>query len=310
MTNSHPYTEYQQHVYWATIFAITMGSMCASSLIILSYIIFPAARNTGNRIIVYLSIADLGMSFSGPVSAYYLFGTSLSKLNGSGICIAQAAVVHYFCLASISWLGGIAFSNYLLIVHKKSLSSKLEIFFHLACWGLPLLPDLAALFENWLGSYHMLWCAYGESHHMEQIISTSLFSVPVMCLIGYCYRAIMAQIKRNRAMVSKSFQMNKAFNTDVKAYRRMTGFIIVYSVTWFPFFTMFLIEYLIQKPPPYQIQVVVTALAYSQGMSNFFLYFLNKQMRTIIREKLEMRIFIHLRSGSSTNSPETILSTF
>eukprot|EP00026_Physarum_polycephalum_P012637 Phypoly_transcript_12963.p2 GENE.Phypoly_transcript_12963~~Phypoly_transcript_12963.p2 ORF type:complete len:112 (+),score=9.06 Phypoly_transcript_12963:752-1087(+) len=96
---------------------------------------------------------------------------------------------------------------------------------------------------------------------------------------------------------------------------RMTGFIVAYAVTWLPFFGMFLVDYLTDVASSYQVQIIIGALDHSQGISNFFLYFLNKRFKNVMREELIIRfpsirkkLFSNLKTDSGDTPPETTVT--
>eukprot|EP00026_Physarum_polycephalum_P010000 Phypoly_transcript_10143.p1 GENE.Phypoly_transcript_10143~~Phypoly_transcript_10143.p1 ORF type:complete len:353 (+),score=-9.80 Phypoly_transcript_10143:109-1167(+) len=285
--NPHPYNEYQQHVYWASILIVTTCCVLASVLIILSYFLFPKSRNVHNRIIVCLSISDLGTALCGPVCAFYLFHTNLDLIpDSSALCIFQATLVEYFALVSMCWLGVIAFNNYFLLVHRKVISTRMEISFHVVCWSVPLIPTLLAIFKNWFGSYDKLWCSYAQNRQLELLINMGGVAVPVLGIIAYSYLSIMSTMRRSRRSLElqKSFYSATSLDKDMRVITRMTWFIVMYGLTWFPFMGLFLINYIRKSFSPYQLQVAVQMLAHSQGLSNFFLYFFNKQFKNLARE--------------------------
>eukprot|EP00026_Physarum_polycephalum_P007890 Phypoly_transcript_07960.p1 GENE.Phypoly_transcript_07960~~Phypoly_transcript_07960.p1 ORF type:complete len:348 (+),score=-2.03 Phypoly_transcript_07960:515-1558(+) len=296
MNEGHAFTEHQQHTFWAAMFVVTTCSIIASSLIILSYILLPKTRNVSNRIVVSLSIADLGTSLCGPVCADFLLRVNPETLSGaSTLCVFQAVTIVYFSLASICWIGVIAVSNFLLIVRKTAPSFRMEMIFHTICWGLPLIPTILALTYSSFGFYDLLWCAYARTHIQVAIACLTIFIVPVLTIIVYCYFSIIWHIRKNRLNLTqqKSFQRSTTPRTDVRATIRMSGFIIIYIITWFPYFITYVVTYTNSTISFFETQVFFSALAHSQGVSNFFLYCMNRD-------------FIHLvHSAFATWFPST-----
>eukprot|EP00026_Physarum_polycephalum_P011296 Phypoly_transcript_11504.p1 GENE.Phypoly_transcript_11504~~Phypoly_transcript_11504.p1 ORF type:complete len:259 (+),score=26.57 Phypoly_transcript_11504:422-1198(+) len=190
----------------------------------------------------------------------------------------------------------------------------MEIFCYCICWGLPLFPSLSALLLNWIGFYNNLWCSYDKNHQKQETITNLTFNLSALSIIVYCYSAIIFKIKGNRTniMHQKSFQTSTAFRRDVRIIIRMSGFVIAYAITWIPFFAMITVESVINVPPPYQYQIFVGVLTYSQGTSNFFLYFLNRHQKKAICDaivhrfpSLRQKHFPDFKTSSSSldNSP-------
>merc|ERR1712023_135737 len=56
-----------------------------------------------------------------------------------GPCIVTAICVHYFFLANFLWTFCIAFNFYQMIVRRNREASSLEKYYHIACWGIPVI---------------------------------------------------------------------------------------------------------------------------------------------------------------------------
>lgn len=67
-------------------------------------------RDYPSKILINLSAALLGMSM------LFLVDSWLSSFSNYGLCIATAATLHYFLLASFTWMGLEAVHMYLALV--------------------------------------------------------------------------------------------------------------------------------------------------------------------------------------------------
>lgn len=67
-------------------------------------------RDYPSKILINLSAALLGLSM------IFLLNSWLSSFSDYGLCIATAALLHYFMLASFTWMGLEALHMYLALV--------------------------------------------------------------------------------------------------------------------------------------------------------------------------------------------------
>uniref|UniRef100_A0A4W4HR62 Adhesion G protein-coupled receptor G4b n=1 Tax=Electrophorus electricus TaxID=8005 RepID=A0A4W4HR62_ELEEL len=87
-----------------------------------------------SKILVNLSVALLGLNM------LFLVNSWLASLDVYGLCVAVAAVLHYFFLASFTWMALEAINMYLAFV--KVFNVYVSSYIHKFCalgWGLPLL---------------------------------------------------------------------------------------------------------------------------------------------------------------------------
>ncbi|KAI4897297.1 hypothetical protein NFI96_024664, partial [Prochilodus magdalenae] len=117
---------------------------------LLTYIAFgKLRRDYPSKILINLSVALLGMNMS------FLLNSWLAGFNNNGICIAVAAVLHYFLLATFTWMGLEAINMYLAFV--KVFNVYVSSYILKLCglgWGLPLVivGIVLAVDENCYGN--------------------------------------------------------------------------------------------------------------------------------------------------------------
>ena len=130
------------------IFAAVIGllSAVAALLIIVTSLAIPTLRRaTSRRLLVYLSIADLVASLSNAVGALHFF----IPIG----CYWQAAFTVAGNLSSVLWSTCFAVYLYICIVRDNvALARRLEIAFHLICWGCPVVVAAAGLQQEAYGS--------------------------------------------------------------------------------------------------------------------------------------------------------------
>ena len=132
------------HLAIAVAFASTFGSL----FIIISFLVRQdLRRTTSRRILVFISIADLGSCSSQAVGAFDYFG-------GRPPCEIQAAFTVFFSLAFILWTTCLAIYLYMSLVRDSVVAAKrmVNCWFHAIGWGIPLACSLLSYFMDSLGS--------------------------------------------------------------------------------------------------------------------------------------------------------------
>uniref|UniRef100_A0A4W6EDU5 Adhesion G protein-coupled receptor G4a n=1 Tax=Lates calcarifer TaxID=8187 RepID=A0A4W6EDU5_LATCA len=101
---------------------------------LLTYLTFEKLRRDyPSKILINLSAALLGLSM------LFLLDSWLSSFSNYGLCIATAATLHYFLLASFTWMGLEAIHMYLALVKVFNTYIPSYIFkFCAVGWGVPL----------------------------------------------------------------------------------------------------------------------------------------------------------------------------
>ncbi|XP_047440345.1 adhesion G-protein coupled receptor G4 [Mugil cephalus] len=101
---------------------------------LLTYLLFEKLRRDyPSKILINLSVAMLGLNL------IFLLNSWLASLSNYGLCISTAAVLHYFLLATFSWMGLEAFHMYMALV--KVFNTYVPSYIPKFCamgWGIPL----------------------------------------------------------------------------------------------------------------------------------------------------------------------------
>ncbi|XP_076005388.1 adhesion G protein-coupled receptor G4a [Genypterus blacodes] len=103
-------------------------------LTLITYLAFEKLRRDyPSKILINLSLALLGLNM------LYLLDSWLSSFSNYGLCIATAATMHYFLLASFTWMGLEAVHMYFALVKVFNTYVPSYILkFCIAGWGIPL----------------------------------------------------------------------------------------------------------------------------------------------------------------------------
>ncbi|XP_035512737.1 G-protein coupled receptor 157 [Morone saxatilis] len=121
-------------------------SFLGSTLIILTYFIWPDLRTTPRRLLVYLSVSDWMSAVSYGFGVWRVFGTDSLE------CVVQGAISTFANTSSFFWTVAIAVYLYIFIVRSSQrVADSLVLFFHIISWGIPLAITTAAVSLNKIG---------------------------------------------------------------------------------------------------------------------------------------------------------------
>uniref|UniRef100_A0A3Q4B264 Uncharacterized protein n=1 Tax=Mola mola TaxID=94237 RepID=A0A3Q4B264_MOLML len=121
-------------------------SFAGSSLIILTYLVWPDLRTVPRRLLVYLSVSDWLSAVS------YAFGVWRVSHSNSPDCIVQGAISSFANSSSFFWTVAIAVYLYVFIVRSSQrVADSLVLFFHFVSWGVPLAITVAAVSLSKIG---------------------------------------------------------------------------------------------------------------------------------------------------------------
>ena len=194
-------------------------SVLGSLLIILSFIFFKKRRTRARKILLHISLMDLGVALSNLIglSVYFDRYYTHHQLNSSytvpsyieGLCKTQAFFALFCTYSSILWTIALAGFLYCLIIHSKT---RIFIYFywfcHVFCYCLPLLVSLWLVLTKRLGysPYDSAgWCSLitkrsvQSQHHVNDIYITvlgydlwiylAIITIPILYASMRCYLA-------------------------------------------------------------------------------------------------------------------------
>ncbi|XP_051280183.1 G-protein coupled receptor 157 [Dicentrarchus labrax] len=121
-------------------------SFLGSTLIILTYFIWPDLRTTPRKLLVYLSVSDWMSAVSYGFGVWRVFGTDSLE------CVVQGAISTFANTSSFFWTVAIAVYLYIFIVRSSQrVADSLVLFFHIISWGIPLAITVAAVSLHKIG---------------------------------------------------------------------------------------------------------------------------------------------------------------
>jgi len=176
-------------------FIVSTLSLCGSLFIIFTYTCIKRLRNFAFKLVVYLSISDVILTFGN-----MLISDQFDDATSDQVCYLQALLTNYGGLASILWTTVIAYTLYITVVKQKSAPTYHGRFL-LYGFGIPLLMTAIPMLTDQFGSAGG-WCwikadpnnkaAAGAMRFLE-------FYLPLWGAIGfnlYSYLQVISYIKR------------------------------------------------------------------------------------------------------------------
>ncbi|XP_055015445.1 adhesion G-protein coupled receptor G2-like [Boleophthalmus pectinirostris] len=200
---------------------------------LLTYLAFEKLRRDNpSKILINLSAALLGLCM------LFLLDGWLSSFSNYSLCIATAATLHYFLLASFTWMGLEALHMYLALVKVFNIYVPSYILkFCAVGWGLPLVIVslvLAIDKDSYGSSVSQETTVLQSSDPFCWVNSDEVYYVTVVCFILLILLAnlsvfivVLIQIKRmrlNKPSANSSNPMN-----DLRAVASLT---VLLGLTW------------------------------------------------------------------------------
>ncbi|XP_072251383.1 adhesion G-protein coupled receptor G6 [Leuresthes tenuis] len=203
-------------------------------LTLLTYLFFEKLRQDyPSKILINLSAALLGLNM------IFLLNSWLSSFSNYGLCITTAASLHYFLLASFTWMGLEAVHMYFALV--KVFNTYVHYYILKFCavgWGIPLVivslvlaidkdaygslgPEDAALGLQSTGQF--CWLKIGVSFYVTVL---AFVCVILLCNMSV-FVVVLIQIKRMGA--NKQTANSRTSQQDLRAVVSLT---VLLGLTW------------------------------------------------------------------------------
>lgn len=193
---------------------------------ILTYLSFKKLRKDyPSKILINLSIALLGLSM------VFLVNSSLSTFSNYGLCISTAATLHYFLLASFTWMAVEAVHMYLALI--KVFNTYIPFYLLKFCafgWGIPLVivslvlaidKDVYRLADT---SSPFCWM---QNDSWLYYVTVLAFIALVMLGNMIVFIMVLIQIRKMKAMQPEA--KNRSALQDLRAVASLT---VLLGFTW------------------------------------------------------------------------------
>jgi len=215
-----PYT--QQDVIF-TCGAATAGvSIVGSTFIILSYISFPRLRSFAFELILMISVSNFLSALS------YIITPKVNPL----LCEAEAVLMTFSELASIFWVGSIAFTinRIFLCDDGLSLDKTHRMKYHLFCWGISLFMCVLPFTTQSYESKSDTWCWITFRTTSGKIWAFVSYYIPVLVILSYLIHVYYKFWKvLNR--ISQVDERESLFNTRLVTQTRMAVYPTIFFFT-------------------------------------------------------------------------------
>jgi len=184
-----------------------------------------------------------------------------------GPCIVTAICVHYFFLANFLWTFCIAFNFYQMIVRRNREASSLEKYYHIACWGIPV------IFCAFTGGFTEYGDLGGVCYIKSPLVRFLCFFIPGLVIISsnaVLFFFIAREIHETLSGAPKSDQ-----RTAKKELRVYISIFISIGLSWIFGYLMFLLPFPIVTDIFFVLFSITTPL---QGLFIFAFYTVNAKV--------------------------------
>ncbi|KAK5617370.1 hypothetical protein CRENBAI_006982 [Crenichthys baileyi] len=252
---------------------------------LLTYLIFEKLRQDyPSKILINLSTALLGLSI------LFLVDPWLSSFSNYGVCITTAAFLHYFLLASCTWMGLEAFHMYFALV--KVFNTYVPSYILKFCavgWGIPLLivSLVLAIDKDAYGSSvpEQAGVALQSTEQFCWLQNDIFYYVTVVAFILLVvlgnisvFIVVLIQIKKMRANKLSANSRNA-----LQDFRAVFGLTVLLGLTWSMGFFSF---------GPGRV-VMMYLFAISNSFQGFFIFLFHCLMKENVRK--QWRIYLCCR---------------
>ncbi|KAK7111095.1 5-hydroxytryptamine receptor 4-like [Littorina saxatilis] len=293
---------------------VPLLTMLGNFITILAVLTHRKLRTKTNAFIVSLAIADMCVSLLVmPFGIYQQLNNKVWQL-GDILCRLSSSLDVMMCTVSIFHLSCLAIDRYLAIC-RPFLHERLKVWhivmMLIGCWVIPVFISFLPIMNDWnkLGIEDYLACAYPPEAEacvfivnipFAIVCSLIAFYIPVV-FMGVCnakiYMAANKQAHQIRTLEAAgnhshvNSHKKRKFHHEAKAAKTLGIIMGCFSVCWFPFFIMNIIDPIVGYRIPYIPWMVALWLGYINSMMNPVLYFFfNRHFNRAYRRLLQCRV--------------------
>lgn len=297
---AEPPPEYGLSTTWgivAILVLVPLFTIFGNTVTILAVLAARKMRTKTNAFVVSLAIADMCVSLLVMPFGIYQQLNNKVWLLGETVCRLASSVDVMMCTVSIFHLSCLAIDRYLAIcrpfLHER-LTVRVIVAMLIFCWVTPIFISFLPIMNGWnqIGIEEYLRCAFPEGSNtctfivnipFAIICSLIAFYVPVI-FMGVCnvkiYMAARKQAYQIRSLEAagkhnhQSHHKRRAkFHHEAKAAKTLGIIMGCFSICWFPFFIMNIIDPIIDYKIPYVPWMIALWLGYINSMMNPLLYY-------------------------------------
>lgn len=303
-------------------YTITLVLICVPILtifgncvVILAVITHKKLQSTTNAFVVSLAVADMCVAmFVMPFSIYQQLNNKVWLL-GKILCKLSSSLDVMMCTVSIFHLSCLAIDRYLAIcrpfLHER-LTFRWVGFMLTFCWVTPIFISFIPIFNNWnlIGIENIIACAFPIEANVcvfvvnipyAFICSLIAFYIPVVFMCACNVKIYMAAVKQAHQIQALEAAGNQnhyshcrrksKFKQESKAAKTLGIIMGCFSVCWFPFFIMNVIDPLLGYTMMYVPWQIALWLGYINSLMNPLLYYyFNKNFYNAFRRLLSCKV--------------------
>jgi len=296
-------------------FVASIASAVGALLILLNWLC-ATQRSFVLRLIVFLSFANLVTAVAYMMS-FFEWRLTVTPAFDRGWCLAQAMLMIIFEDASILWTGAIAVTMHYQVVARRKNIDRLERWYHLVCWGVPLALAVTLFLTGMLGEADAprnVWCWIGNGgsnassgavaverggeslvghgpqrpveegpKHGTRWLQFCVFYLPLALAFAF----ILVTYVRVGQAFSRMVRDGEIDATkEQKIQLRLRLYLLVFFTVWAPPLVHRFLEALPIDVDPFWLRVLHTATQCSMGSLNCLVYGCNKATLRPTREAL------------------------
>ncbi|XP_013075251.2 5-hydroxytryptamine receptor 4-like [Biomphalaria glabrata] len=299
----------------AVLIVVPILTIFGNCVVILAVITHRKLRTITNAFVVSLAVADMCVAlFVMPFSIYQQLNNKVWML-GSVLCKLSSSLDVMMCTVSIFHLSCLAIDRYLAIC-RPFLHERLTVrwigFMLTFCWVTPIFISFIPIFNGWnhIGIEDIISCAFPVEAEacvfvvnipFAIICSLIAFYIPVI-FMGVCnakiYMAAIKQAHQIRTLEAAGnhnhyshCKRKSKFKQESKAAKTLGIIMGCFSVCWFPFFIMNVIDPIISYSTPYVPAQIALWLGYINSLMNPLLYYyFNRNFYYAFRRLLSCKV--------------------
>jgi len=307
-----PFSLLELHTAAKVTISMSVLSVFGAGMIVLTFLLIKKVRNFRNRMLLFLSLADLG------TASCYISGAlrvlSAGGLNASpSACEAQGFVLQVFHNIANCWVIFLTLTLYMNCFHAHIDVEMWERYLIISSIVFPVIVACIGLVAFEYGPAG-IWCWFaGNSAFVAQQALWFSIGYSTLLFILFVYIRISVRLLQT----GKQIEHNMRTNTSRKL-KKFAFYPIAYLLIWCSGILRRIVE--VNHPNSYPFLILQITFVPAQGILNFIGYFLQRQLHQhwydYVKEKRNNRNIQKLKDSSSpslqsssTQIPLTSLSS-
>lgn len=304
-----------RYIVTVVLIFVPLLTVFGNCVVILAVITHKKLRTPTNAFVVSLAVADMCVSlFVMPFSIYQQLNNKVWLL-GDLLCKLSSSLDVMMCTVSIFHLSCLAIDRYLAIcrpfLHERLTFRWVGLMLAL-CWLTPIFISFIPIFNGWnhIGIEDIITCAFPADANICMFVVNIPFAIIGSLIAFYIPVAFMAacNVKIYMAAVKQAHQIRtleaagshyhyshckrkSKFKQESKAAKTLGIIMGCFSVCWFPFFIINVIDPLIGYSILYIPWQIALWLGYINSLMNPLLYYyFNRNFYNAFRRLLSCKV--------------------